>query len=294
MSKASIDGKTQLMGLIGWPVEHSFSPAMHNAAAAELGLNWVYLPMPVHPQALGTAMRGLPALGFKGFNVTVPHKQAIIPMLDDVEQGARIIGAVNTVVISLDPERSEQPWHLVGHNTDWLGFLADLKALQVNVKGRDCLVLGAGGSARAIVYALAQAGANIILLARRTAQAEQLAAELSSVATIDIGSLDGLSSQASVLDAPLIVNSTPLGMSPKVDQSIWSDEFPFPSGTFIYDLVYNPWQTRLMQQASAAQCPCSNGLGMLLHQGALAFEMWTGHKPNLQTMEVALKAASAH
>lgn len=282
----NVDGKTELIGLIGWPVAHSFSPAMHNAAADALGLNSVYVPLPVHPQNLETAVQGLPALGFKGVNVTVPHKQTIMPFLDSIEPGADLIGAVNTVVVKRERDAS---WQLEGHNTDWLGFLADLKSLSVDINGRDCLILGAGGSARAVVYGLAKAGIKIHLLARRAAQAEALAADFSSVADMRVDALSSLSSLVDNLEAPLIVNATPLGMSPDVESSIWPDDVPFPDDSVVYDLVYNPLETQLMRQAKAAGCQASNGLGMLIHQGALAFELWMGQKPNKQVMKEALQ-----
>jgi shikimate dehydrogenase len=292
----TIDGKTQLIGLIGWPVSHSFSPAMHNAAALDLGLNYVYIPMPVHPHNLQSAVQGIAALGFKGINVTVPHKQAIMPFLDTIEPGAKLIGAVNTVVVT---RNTDAHWQLAGHNTDWLGFLADLNFLQVNINQRDCLVLGAGGSARAIVYALAQAGAKIHLLARRIVQAENLAADFSQAdlsqadlsAHIHANSLSSLPSLVTSLEAPLIINTTPLGMTPDIESSVWPDAVPLPAGSVVYDLVYNPLQTRLMQQAKAAGCMASNGLGMLIHQGALAFELWTEQKPQIQVMKEALQLA---
>lgn len=289
--KQAIDGRTQLIGLIGWPVSHSFSPAMHNAAAAALGLNWVYIPLPVRPKDLESALHGLSSLGFHGANVTVPHKQAVIPYLHTIEDGARLIGAVNTILINRGSRSNENPWQLSGYNTDWLGFLADLEALQVEVGRRDCLVLGAGGSARAVVYGLAQAGARVHVLARRFAQAAQLASDFKDVASVQIGSLPDLAAYANELKAPLIVNTTPLGMSPQVDRSIWPDRQPFPADSFVYDLVYNPAKTRFMQQALDSGCRTSNGLGMLIHQGAIAFELWTGQKPDNQIMKESIGIA---
>ena len=283
-----INGKTQLIGLIGWPVSHSFSPAMHNAAADALGINWIYLPMPVRPQDLKSAVLGIPALGFNGINVTVPHKQAVMPLLDTIEPGAKLIGAVNTIVVNRAADNTCQ---LTGHNTDSLGFLADLHSLHVNVDQRDCLILGAGGSARAVVYGLVQAGANVHILARRVTQAQQLATDFAGESSIQADSLAALPALVKSLKTPLIVNTTPLGMSPEVDRTIWPDSTSFPPGTFVYDLVYNPRQTRFMQQAQAAGCKTSNGLGMLIHQGALAFELWTGQKPDLQLMQNALESA---
>jgi len=282
-----IDGGTRLIGLLGWPVEHSFSPAMHNAAAAALGLNWVYLPLPVRPAAVGTAVRGLAALGFVGVNVTVPHKQAVIPYLDDLSAAARTLGAVNTIVVQHEPKPN-----LLGDNTDWNGFLDDLDAQHVALSGRDCLVLGAGGSARAVAYALDERGGRLVILARRPEQAAHLLTDLGLDDVHEVRPLASLAQVVGRMQAPLIVNTTPLGMSPMVDQSVWPAELPIPPGSFVYDLVYNPRQTRLMTQAAAAGCATSNGLGMLLRQGARAFALWTGQQPDISVMAQALEVAT--
>lgn len=286
-----ISGKTQLIGLIGWPVSHSFSPAMHNAAAVDLGLDFVYVAMPVHPDDVVTAVRGFPALGFRGINVTVPHKQTVIPLLDETEAGAQAIGAVNTIVVNADCEKSPIST-LSGFNTDWSGFLADLASLDVEVNGRSCLVLGAGGSARAVAYGLAQAGGQVQVLARRMEQAQQLVNEIGphvdGEGWLNAWPIGELETAVSATSAPLIVNTTPLGMSPNVDTSVWPDGLAFPTGSFAYDLVYNPATTRFMQQAQTAGCQSSNGLGMLLHQGAQAFLRFTGVEPNLDVMKEAL------
>ena len=296
----NITGKTKLLGLIGWPVAHTFSPAMHNAAAAALELDLVYVPLPVPPAAVGQAVRGLVALGFLGANVTVPHKRAVIPYLDEIAPAARAIGAVNTITISrlesqtapespISPSDRGRP---SGFNTDWSGFLADLESLSVEVEGRECLLLGAGGAARAVAYALARAGGSVTVLARRPEQARQLLADLQT--HVPQGSLhraawDDLRRVSRALASPLIVNATPLGMHPHEDASPWPGEAPFPSEAIVYDLVYSPRRTKLMQQAQSAGCRASNGLGMLLQQGALAFEMWTGVRPPLEVMEEALQ-----
>lgn len=308
----NISGKTQLMGLIGWPISHSFSPAMHNAAAADLGLDFVYVALPVRPDAVETAVLGLPALGFRGVNVTVPHKQAVMPLLDEIEAGARAIGAVNTVVIKTQQstENSERRTvngavsnlkspisHLTGYNTDWTGILADLASLGVEVDSRSCLVLGAGGSARAVAYGLAQAGGQVQVLARRLEQAQQLVAEIAPHVDgrgwLLAGEIGGLETAVTATanaatTAPLIINTTPLGMSPNIEASVWPDGLAFPTGSFAYDLVYNPATTRFMQQAEAHGCQSANGLGMLLHQGAQAFVHFTGQEPNLDVMKAAL------
>jgi shikimate dehydrogenase len=280
-----INARTQLIGLIGWPISHSFSPAMHNAALAALGLNWVYLPLPVPPDRVEDAVRGLHALGIRGVNVTVPHKQAVMPYLDEITPAASTIGAVNTILVEQESGR------LFGSNTDWQGFLADLAAKEVEISGRDCLVLGAGGSARGIVYALGQAGGRVLLLARRPEQAQQLDEDLGEGLVKEIWPLADLENAAAGTNAPLIINTTPLGMSPHVDGSPWLDDVPMSAGSFVYDLVYNPPETRLMSQAVDASCGACNGMGMLLRQGAISFTQWTGMEPDLAVMQDALEIA---
>lgn len=278
-----INGQTALVGVMGWPVRHSLSPAMHNAAAAALGLNLVYVPLPVAATEVAAAVRGLRALGFLGANVTIPYKQAVLPLLDEVDEAAQAIGAVNTIAV-----RSGRLW---GANTDWSGFLADLQALGVDVAGKKALVLGAGGSARAVAYALAAAGAAVTVLARRLAQAEQLAADLAPHLPLAQPILGRLLTKVAVdTMADLVVNTTPLGMSPDEDGCAWPEGVPLPAGAFVYDLVYNPPRPRLLQMAAAAQQPHANGLGMLLRQGAQAFQLWTGREPDLAVMAAAVRA----
>ena len=275
-----INGKTQLIGLIGWPVSHSFSPAMHNAAAQALGVNWVYVPLPVPPEKVATAVSGLSALGIRGVNVTVPHKQAVIPLLDELEPGAQAIGAVNTIVV-------KENGRLTGHNTDWSGFLADLQANNIAPAGQACLLLGAGGSARAVAYALGQAGAQVHVLARRVDQAAALVDDLRPYlpqAKLQSDSLSHLPAAAAAFSAPLIVNCTPLGMTPNETGSPWPENLPFPTNAIIYDLVYNPPRTRLIQQAEMGGHLALNGLGMLVAQGAHAFSLWTGQQPDKVVM----------
>lgn len=285
---SQLNGSTKTLGLIGWPVEHSQSPAMHTAAARAAGLNIVYIPLPVHPNAVGAAVRGLPALGFAGANVTVPHKQAVIPYIDQLDPVAHALGAVNTIVIeqTFDGYRPI----LRGFNTDAPGFTADLKGFGVEVSRRPCLVLGAGGSARAAVYALAQAGAQVHVIARRLEQrlgvVEQLTAHIPRGVLQD-HDFSRIPDLVERFPDAVIVNTTPLGMAPETQRSIWHEEWPFPPRGFVYDLIYTPAETRLMRQASAAGVPAVNGLGMLLHQGAEAFYLWTGVRPDLEVMRNA-------
>ena len=287
-----ISGKTRLTGLIGWPVEHSFSPAMHNAAARALGLDVAYVPLPVPPGRVEAALEGLSALGFLGANITVPHKQTALPFLDTIEPAAQAIGAVNTIKVerTQSPISNLQSPTLSGFNTDWSGFLADLRRHDIAVKDRSCLVLGAGGSARAVVYALAWAGARVRVYARRPQQARELVESLAphlGAAPLQWAAWDELQ-QATDETAPLLVNTTPVGMYPHQDQTPWPEGALFPKDAILYDLIYNPRQTMLMKQAQEAGCQALNGLGMLLLQGALAFEIWLGVRPDLGVMEAAM------
>lgn len=288
-----ISGNTRLLGLLGWPVEHSFSPAMHNAAAAALGLDLAYVPLPTRPGHLPAALQGLAALGFLGVNVTVPHKQAVLPLLDELTPAGQAIGAVNSIKIVRDPAGVAR---LLGDNTDGAGFLADLAAQGVSPAGQECLVLGAGGAARAVAYALAQAGAQVHVLARRPEQAAALVADLArhcpgrGLAAHAWPDLAALSQRPALA---LVVNSTPLGMTPQPHASPWPDALPFPAGAVAYDLVYNPRQTRFMRQAQAAGSRAMNGLGMLVQQGALAFAWWTGSRPDVAVMRAAINHEKA-
>ncbi len=276
---AAIDGATQLIGLLGYPVSHSFSPAMHNAAARAADINWAYVPMLVHPSRLEAAIRGLPALSIRGVNVTTPHKQAVIPLLDELHPAAAAIGAVNTIVVG---EK------LVGYNTDYSGFVEDLRSHGADIAGNCFWLLGAGGSARAVAYGLLDGGAaSVTIFARRREQAEALATTLPSKGRLNIGKWGDFAGN-SPATLPILINSTPVGMSPELNQSPLGEEKLFPPCQFVYDLVYNPRRTKLMGQAENAGIPAANGLGMLLRQGAQAFELWTGIPPDLAAMRQAL------
>jgi shikimate dehydrogenase len=288
----AISGKTTIVGLIGWPVSHSVSPPMHNAAFAALGLDWCYVPLPVPvepPAAIGDAVRGLAALGLAGANVTVPHKQAVMPHLDRLSPAAQAIGAVNTL-------RVEPDGTIFGDNTDAPGFVADLRSHGVDPAGQHVLVLGAGGSARAVVYGLASAGAASIIIANRTvARAEALAAALQpQVAACPLHpcSLPHDLYRAAE-QAGLIVNCTSMGMTPQMETMPWPDDLPFRPDQTVYDLVYNPPQTRLLQHAAAGRAHTIGGLGMLIWQGAIAFEAWTGIAPPAEVMTDTVKAIFA-
>lgn len=289
MTTPSITGKTNIVGLIGWPTGHSVSPAMHNAAFDALGLDWRYVPLPVNTEPgtrIGEAVAGIRALGLRGANVTVPHKQAVMPHLDQISAAAQVIGAVNTIIVQADG-------YLLGDNTDAPGFIADLRDNGVTSQDKRVLVLGAGGSARAVVYGLATAGASSITIANRTLErASELVSTLQprvSNCPLRAAALpNDLPAIASECD--LIVNCTSLGMTPKVEGLPWLAELPFRSDQAIYDLVYNPRQTRLLAQAQRDGAHAVGGIGMLIWQGAIAFERWTGITPPVDAMRQAIGA----
>ena len=287
-----ISAKTKLVGLIGWPVSHSVSPAMHNAAFEHLGLDWCYVPLPVNPEPaaqMGAALAGLAALGFIGANVTVPHKQAAMPHLHRLTPAAQAIGAVNTIVV--EPEGA-----LLGDNTDAAGFVADLRDHGVHPTGQRVLVLGAGGSARAVVYGLADSGAaQIVVLNRSVERATALCSLLQPIfprCTLVAGALpDDIARWAAGCE--LVINCTSLGMTPHSDSTPWDDAIAFRPGQVVYDLVYNPPLTRLLRQADRNGARVIGGLGMLIWQGALAFDRWTGQSAPVEIMRQAAEAILA-
>ena len=261
--------------LLGHPVGHSRSPAMHRAALAALGLEGDYVALDVQPEDLAETVRALPARGFRGANVTVPHKQAVMATLDEVAPDARVIGAVNTIVVS-------PGGRLTGHNTDWRGFADDLAAHGFDVRGQAVAVLGAGGAARAVVYGLGQAGAEARVFARDVRRAAGLAGLGASV-----HALAALADADLLRDIALVVNATSAGMAPEVDVTPWPEGVPYPAGMPLYDLICSPPVTRLMRQARATGGQTVNGLGMLVRQGAAAFELWTGRAAPVEVMERA-------
>jgi len=275
---------TERVGLLGWPLTHSVSPAMHHAAFAALGLDWRYEALPTPPEALEARLCALIAAGFRGFNVTVPHKGAILSISGVrlvADEAVAEIGAANTLTIQADGT-------LLAANTDWQGFADDLRAHGIEVAGRRCLILGTGGSARAVALALRRMDAGLITFVSRDARC---AHQRERVDVIGYNDLVG-ARYISPLQAPdLIVNCTPVGMHPKDEDSPWPAETLFPADAALYDLVYNPPVTRLMQQARQAGARAIGGLGMLARQGAFSFEQWTGVRPPLDIMEQAARAA---
>jgi shikimate dehydrogenase len=267
------------LGLIGYPLGHSLSPKIHIAALKACGLQGEYSLVPVPPdnkQGLKDLLNRIRFGEIHGFNVTIPHKQNVIEFMDELTPTANAIGAVNTIYL-----RNEK---LIGDNTDAPGFLSDLNKFLgkspsptgrgTGVREKSALVIGAGGSARAVVYALINDGWKVTLAARRIEQAQQLASQFEGAKPME------LNFQAFELsNIQLIVNTTPLGMIPNIDQSPLPESLSLPSNTFIYDLVYNPRETKLVRDARSQGLNATTGLGMLIEQAALAFEKWTGHNP---------------
>jgi len=273
----------KVVGLIGYPLGHSVSPAMHNAAFKELGLDFEYVPFEVEPKDLAEALKGLRALHIAGFNVTIPHKESIVPLLDEVTKLARIIGAVNTVL--------NQEGKLIGYNTDGAGFIDSLKEdAGVNPKGKKAVVLGAGGASHAVSIMLAEAGAKSIVL---TDVLEEKAKDLSEYIgsyfemPCDFLTINSPALQGAIDAADILINTTPVGMHPKTEQSPLNEGIKLPAGLLAYDLVYNPLETKLLRDAESAGCKICSGLGMLVRQGALAFTIWTGEEAPIKTMRQA-------
>lgn len=278
-----INAATTLVGLFGWPVTHSISPQMHNAAFVARQMNWRYLAFAVPPDRVPAAVAALPALGLRGVNVTVPHKQAVMPHLQHWTPAAEAIGAVNTIVVEKDGQ-------LTGDNTDGAGFIADLQAHSVEPEGKRALVIGAGGSSRAVVYGLADAGVESVKILNRTVtKAVDLAATMQSY--FPEISINGASFPddvtASSQGADLIVNCTSLGMEPRIEGLPWEENVEFREDQIVYDLVYNPAMTRLLQLASTDGATAIGGLGMLVYQGAIAWEKWTGETAPVAVMQQA-------
>lgn len=264
--------KTYRFGLLGYPLQGSRSPDLHKAALQAAGLAGEYRLYPVEPgdiKRLEELLAHLRNGNLDGLSVTIPHKQAVLPLLDSLSETAHAIRAINTIYA--------RDGRLIGENTDAPGFIMDLD--KQGVSGRTCLVLGAGGAARAVVSRLKTNDWEVTVAARRTSQAEALVSEFDLSGACRLDSIPQT-------NFDLIVNTTPLGMIPNEQSCPWEGDFP--TGAFVYDLVYKPPETLLMQRARAAGLRTCNGLGMLLEQAALAFEMWTGYPANKDAMKRAL------
>ncbi|MBF6614119.1 MAG: shikimate dehydrogenase [Chloroflexi bacterium] len=278
---------TKPVGLIGYPVEHSLSPAMHNAAFAKCALDYRYLLLPAAPEEFPAVVQSCIAHGFVGWNVTVPHKERMISFLDEASNEVVATGACNTVRV--------EAGRLLGFNTDIAGFMQGLEEAGGIPDGSKTVVLGAGGAARSVVKALTSGGHEVHILSRMVAQATSIGRGLNVTqhAQIAYGTLDRAALASALPDAALLVNCTPAGMWPHVEQSPLPDGILLPQRLLVYDLVYRPRPTRLLQQAVASGCRTQDGLAMLVHQGAAAFRLWTGGEAPLDTMREACCSALA-
>ncbi|HUI05796.1 MAG TPA: shikimate dehydrogenase [Verrucomicrobiae bacterium] len=280
----NINGSTTIVGVFGAPIAHTASPALHNAAFDALKMNWKYLAFLVEPQNLCTALQGARDMGIVGINLTVPHKILALDCLDAVDAEARRLGAVNTV--SIEKRR------LRGFNTDGYGFVKAVKEdFNLSIRGKRVLVLGAGGAGRAIAVKCALEGAAKVIVANRTlARIEPVAREI-RLAKVEFQPLPLEAGEiAKVMrDVDLVVNATSVGL--KEEESLGLGLELFSPRLHVYDAIYRPAQTELLRVAESAGAKVANGLGMLLHQGARAFEIWTKRKAPLAVMRRALRAA---
>ena len=280
-----INGQTRIVGVIGDPVQHSRSPQMHNAAILERKLDYVYVPFHVRSGELQEAIEGFKALNVLGVNVTIPHKQTVMSILDDVSHEATLIGAANTLIFC--------DGRVSGDNTDAQGFLRAMTEEGIDIPvGGSAVVLGAGGAARAVVVALALSGLDLITIANRTEwKAIQFEKDLATISKTEISAVDLASNQLNlaIRSADLLVNTTSVGMQ-ETDQLLIDPDFLNP-GTVVYEIVYTPPETPLLRVAREKGCQTIGGIGMLVHQGAIAFEKWIGIVPNVETMRIALKQA---
>ncbi len=268
-----------MAAVIGDPVRHSLSPVLHNAAFRALDLDWAYVAFEVPRGAAFAAVAGMRALGIDGLSVTMPHKDAVVAAVDRLSPTALALGAVNTVVRLADV--------LEGHNTDGAGFVAAVRHDEgFDLTGRRCVVLGAGGAARAVVRALADEGASEVVVVNRTPSRAQAAAALAG----PVGRVGGAEA---VADAELVVNATPVGMGAGAEGPLTVDPAWLGPGQLVVDLVYDPPLTPLVETARARGAAAVNGLGMLIHQAAHAFRLWTAEDPPLAVMSAAALAELA-
>jgi shikimate dehydrogenase len=285
LAALTISGHTRPFAVLGHPIGHTLSPVMHNAAFAALGLDAIYLAFDVKPERLMNVLPAMRSMGFGGVNLTIPHKEVAFRGLDQLDASARLLGAVNTVQFAENG--------IVGHNTDGFGFLRALEeAFGRNTKEDAVFVLGSGGAGRAVALMAAQAGAREVTLAdldraRSERVGEEIRGHFPAVAVQVVASLT--EQAAAARKADLVVQATPVGMKPE-DQSLLPPE-AFRPGQRAFDLIYHVAQTVFMRAARAGGAEVANGLGMLLHQGARAFHIWTGMDPAVPAMRQALEKA---
>lgn len=272
-----IKGSTNIVGLIGHPVEHSFSPPMHNAAFEKLNIDYAYVAFDVNPCDLESAINGAEALNIKGFNVTIPHKIEVMKYLDEIDEIAQLIGAVNTIDFK----------NLKGYNTDGIGAVKAIEEV-TSIKNKNVLIAGAGGASRAISFYIAKYGAsNLKILNRNVEKAQKLANDVSNSGLIDNVGSDSISNM-DLSDVDILINTTPVGMHPNIDDVPIAQSCDMHEDLVVFDAVYNPNETGLLKEAIKADAKPVYGIKMLLYQGAESFEIWTGKKAPIDVMHNAL------
>ena len=278
----NLSSATTLYAVIGNPIKHSLSPVMHNIAFKSLGINSVYLAFKVAPRNLEGAIIGMRSLGILGFNVTVPHKVSVMQYLDNLDKQAIKIGAVNTVL--------NNDGVLTGYNTDGLGAIAALKKENVTLEGKNVVLLGAGGAAKALASSISPFSANFTILNRNQSRAKHLASVLNENLGCDVNwkKLTDANISLVLKDADILINATSVGMYPDIDSTLVKRD-QISRGMIVFDLVYNPLNTCLLREAQAAHARVIGGLKMLVYQGVLAFELWTGRTPPVDKMVAAVE-----
>lgn len=278
---------TRQLAVIGYPIAHSISPVMHMEAFRHQRMNLTYSAFAVAPADLGAAIKGLRALGFLGVNVTIPHKETVLPLLDEVAPTALQVGAVNTIV--------NRSGRLIGYNTDGWGFISSLEEAGIRPQGMPAVIFGAGGAARAIVIHLALAGVQSITISNRSIdRAEALARDARPLApTVPIRAVQagGDEERQALIDALLVVNCTPLGMHPDTGGTPLTEINLLHQRAVVYDTVFRPAETRLLREARVRGLRAVGGLGMLVHQGACAWEYWFGRRGPIKQMYSAARQA---
>ena len=270
-----IHGTTKVTGLFGWPVEHTLSPAMHNAAFDYLDLDFCYVPFSVKPEMLADAVKAIRSLDLAGVNVTIPHKERVIQLLDAVHEEASFIGAVNTI--------QNSGGRLTGFNTDGRGFMESLAVAGIPVEGRSVLIVGAGGASRAVSYYLSEKAARLLLFDLDIPKVEKLVADLTTIRR----NVSRLTAIDRLEDFDIVINATPLGLKETDPSPV--DISLIKKTMTVCDLIYK--KTPLLRAATQKGCKTLDGLGMLLYQGVFAFEIWTGIKPPVDIMRNAIAGA---
>ena len=273
----NIKGSTNIVGLIGHPVEHSFSPPMHNAAFNALNMDWAYVAFDVNPFNVKSAIEGAKSLNIKGFNVTIPHKIEVMKYLDEIDEVAGLIGAVNTIDFK----------SMKGYNTDGIGAVKAIEEV-ASIKNKNVVVAGAGGASRAISFYIAKYGAeSVTILNRNVEKAQSLADDINLIDDVNADSIKNIKDH--VADADILIDTTPVGMHPNVNDDAIICAEDMHEDLVVFDAVYNPNETVLIKEAIKANAKPVYGIKMLLYQGAESFKIWTGQNPPVDVMEDALK-----